>query len=353
MDGGDQMKTKTWINNKSPHEDPVTRTSMEYSPASTKRAGRKIVWTLGIGFVCVTLMGLLRTVDALKGSPGDLDENPAWSPDGSHIAFESDRDGNRDVYVMNADGSEIIQLTKSPYSLLWSLIGIDTLGDGQPDWSADGSRIVFISGRNNGLMTRVDYDIFTMDQDGSNIVNLTRAHGNTEMRPAWSPDGTRIMFESIGMGRKWDIYVMNADGSGVTSLSQGELDEGEAAWSPDGSHIAYISNHHGNFDIYTMVSDGSSIQRLTDQPSSEEQPVWSPDGSRIAFTSNRDGNWDIYIMNADGSEIEKLTSDLSTESQPSWSPDGKHIAFTSDRNGDRDIYVMNTDGSKVVQLTGK
>jgi Tol biopolymer transport system component len=340
--------------NKFPNEGPLAETPKESSPTSSrKRARRLSIWILGVGFVCIALIALLPASGALSGPPGDLDENPAWSPDGRHIAFESDRDGNRDVYVMNADGSEVVQLTQSPYAILWSLIMIDTSGDGQPDWSADGSRIAFISGRNNDLMTRVDFDIFTMDQDGGNIVNLTKVHGNTEMRPAWSPDGTRIMFESTGMGRNWDIYVMNVDGSGATRLSYGELDEGEAAWSPDGSQIAYISNQHGNFDIYTMASDGSSIARLTDQPSSEEQPVWSPDGGRIAFTSNRDGNWDIYIMNADGSNMEQLTSGLSTESQPSWSPDGKRIAFTSDRDGDRDIYVMNVDGSSIVQLTGK
>ena len=162
---------------------------------------------------------------------------PVWSPDGRRIAFDSDRDGNWEIYVMNADGSGVTRLTDND--------------------AADGF-------------------------------------------PAWSPDGRRITFDSDRDGN-WEIYVMNADGSGVARLTDNGAADGFPAWSPDGRRIAFESNRDGNVEIYLMNPDGSGVVRLTYNGAADFSPAWSPDGRRIAFYSNRDdGNWDIYVMNAAG-----------------------------------------------------
>ena len=145
--------------------------------------------------------------------------------------------------------------------------------------------------------------------------------------------------------------IQDIDGSNLVQLTDdsggGEL----PSWSPDGSHIAFVSERDGDADIYVMDAQGVSIVQLTYDPTTDELPAWSPDSSRIAFASDRGGDSDIYVMDADGSNVVQLTHDPEYDSAPAWSPDGDRIAFHSYRDGDADIYVMNADGSNVVQLT--
>ncbi len=114
---------------------------------------------------------------------------------------------------------------------------------------------------------------------------------------------------------------------------------------PAEDKIAFVSDRDGNFEIYVMNADGSGQTRLTDSSADESGLAWSPDGTRIAFVSDRDGNSEIYVMNADGSDQTNLTNNPASEYTPSWSPDGARIAFHSDREGNIDVYVMNADGS--------
>ena len=271
---------------------------------------------------------------------------PAWSPDGSRIAFTSDRDGRVDIYVMNADGSGVRRLTNDA---AWSLI---------PAWSPDGSRIAFTSSRGDSL------DILVMRADGSGVRRLTGGSEWNDASPAWSPDGSRIAFASDRDTNDSDpdtfdafeIYVMNADGSGVTRLTHNsEWDDGFPAWSPDGSRIAFASDRAdgSNYQIHVMRADGSGVTRLTGGRQGWEAtaPVWSPDGSRIAFSSDRDDDLDIYAMNADGTGVTRLTRDPAEDFWATWSPDGSRIAFTSNRDGNFEIYAMNADGTGVRRLT--
>jgi hypothetical protein len=115
--------------------------------------------------------------------------------------------------------------------------------------------------------------------------------------------------------------------------------------------IAFASNRDGNWEIYVMNADGSGVTRLTNNPADDRVPSWSPDGRRIAFDSKRDGNYEIYVMNADGSGQTNLTNNPADDYMPSWSPDGRRIAFDSKRDGNYEIYVMNADGSGVTRLT--
>ena len=247
------------------------------------------------------------------------DYTPAWSPDGRRIAFQSDRDGDSEIYVMNADGSGVTQLTHNG------------AGDWGPAWSPDGRRIAFQSDRDG------DSEIYVMNAAGSGVTQLTHIDAG-DYGPAWSPDGQRIAFNSDRDGDH-EIYVMNAAGSGVTQLTHHGAWDFSPAWSPDGRRIAFSSLRDGDFEIYVMNADGSGVTQLTHNDAVDWFPAWSPDGRRIAFESDRDGDSEIYVMNADGSGVTQLTHNDDEDWFPAWSSDGQRIAFGSNRDGDHEIYV--------------
>ena len=254
------------------------------------------------------------------------DRSPAWSPDGTQIAFMSNRDGNYEIYVMAADGSQPTRLTQH------------SADDWDPAWSPDGTQITFHSYRDDILLS----GIYVMAADGSQPTRLTQ-HGGLD--PAWSPDGTQIAFWSYrDVFLNSEIYVMAADGSQLRRLRSGY----SPAWSPDGTQIAFQSDRDGNGEIYVMAADGSQPTRLTQHSATDWFPAWSPDGTQIAFESYRDGNGEIYVMAADGSQPTRLTQHSADDRSPAWSPDGTQIAFMSKRDGNPDIYVMaakpETDG---------
>ena len=251
------------------------------------------------------------------------------------IAFSRYRDGNEDIYVMDADGGNVQQLTDDP------------AGDWSPAWSPDGTRIAFSRYRDG------NEDIYVMDADGGNVQQLTDGP-ERDVNPTWSPDGTRIAFQSDRDG-DWDIYVMDADGGNVRQLTDDPAGDWSPAWPPGGTRIAFQSDRDGDDDIYVMDADGGNVQQLTDDPAGSGFPAWSPGGTRIAFQSDRDGYTNIYVMDADGGNVQQLTDGPERDVNPTWSPDGTRIAFQSDLvmppDGDWDIYVMDADGGNVRQLT--
>ena len=210
---------------------------------------------------------------------------------------------------------------------------------------AGAGRIAFGSDRDE----RSNNDIYVMNADGSGVTRLTDNPGLDD-NPSWSPDGGRIAFHSDRDGN-YDIYVMKADGSGVTRLTDNPAHDSSPRWSPVGGRIAFESERDGNWETYVMNVDGSGVTRLTDNPAIDWSPSWSPDGERIAFESDESGTYDIYVMNVDGSGVTRLTDNPHDDLITSWSPDGERIAFSSNRNGNWNIYVMNVDGSGVTQLT--
>ena len=246
------------------------------------------------------------------------------------IAFMSNRAGNYEIYVMNANGSGQTRLTNNKH---W---------DWQPAWSPNRARIAFASNPDGCL------DIYVMNANGSNQVNLTKNPGIDDYDPTWSPDGSRIAFTSSRGNHQ--IYVMNADGSDQKNLTELGVNV-NPAWSPDGRYIAFQSGRDGGWDIYVMNADGSGQKNLTNNKCWNKNPAWSPNSKRIAFQSERDDNLDIYVMNADGSGQTRLTNNSKEDRYPSWSPDGSRIAFYSDRDDNWEIYVMNADGSCQTRLT--
>ena len=211
--------------------------------------------------------------------------------------------------------------------------------DRNPTWSPEGARIAFVSSDRDGNL-----EIYVMNADGSGRTNLTNQPGYYRS-PTWSPDGARIAFVSQ-RDLVFGIYAVNADGSGQTNLTTNVTSDGRPAWSPDGTRIAFDSLRDGTLRVGVMNADGSGQTRIT---SSGYAPTWSPDGARIAFQSYRDGTDQVGVVNADGSGQTYLTS--SGGYDPTWSPDGAHIAFASQRDGNAAIFVMNADGSGVARLT--
>jgi TolB protein len=193
-----------------------------------------------------------------------------------------------------------------------------------------------------------------MNRDGSEVKAL---FAGTD--PAWSRDGTRIAAagESVSVlcGRicvsrtVHRIVAAHPDGSGLVVLTSSGVDR-EPSWSPDG-RIAFTNTSANGSDIFAINADGTGLTNLTNDPAADDSPAWSPDGTKIVFRSNRTGVYDLYVMNADGSGVTALTADSAAEGRPAWSPDGAKLAFASNRGGNYEIYVMNADGSGVVRLT--
>ncbi|MFP4438894.1 MAG: DUF5050 domain-containing protein [Chloroflexaceae bacterium] len=263
----------------------------------------------------------------------------AAQTDPVRIVFASDRDGNSEIYAMNADGSEVTRLTNYPAD------------EGDPAWSPDNSQIVFTSDRDGNS------EIYVMNADGSGIINISN-HPAADIQPAWSPDG-RIAFTSDRDGN-YEVYVMNADGSGVTNVSNHPDLDGTPGWSSDGTRIAFTSARGQGRGIYVINADGTGIIRLSEDTylHSEASPDWSPDGTQIVFQTSRGqlfpAGYSIGLMNADGSGITGVYTDQGENFFPSWSPDGTRIAFARSRarvDEAPDIYLINPDGSGEVNLT--
>jgi len=243
------------------------------------------------------------------------DGGPAWSPDGKKIAFSSNRDGHLEIYIVDAGGSNPRRLTRTLTG------GKDSAG---PNWSPDGKRIVFASNRDRDIPDQAEnrelYDIYAMDADGSNVSRLTYSGGFGSDNPDWSPDGNKIAFDSRpDPNANREIYLMDADGSNLRRLTQTRFASSHAVWSPDGKRIAFQSNRNGNMEIYVMDADGFHVQRLTNTLIGQSlNPVWSPDGKQIAFGSTRDGNMQIYVVSSDGSDLRRLTSNTARDAHPDW-----------------------------------
>ncbi len=205
------------------------------------------------------------------------------------------------------------------------------------------TKIVFVS------VATGKKEIFLMDYDGRNIVQITN-HQSICLSPRFSPDGTRIAFTSYKAGNP-DIYIKSLRTGEERRVSSHAGLNITPAWSPDGQRLAMTLSKDGNSEIYTMALDGSKLTRLTNHPAIDVSPTWSPDGQKIAFVSNRGGNPQIYIMDANGGNLQRLTFEGNYNTAPSWSPRGDLIAFDGTVGGEHNICTIQPDGSNLRILT--
>ncbi len=233
------------------------------------------------------------------------------------------------LYTMTPNGERLHRLT-------WYYINVTN-----PAWSPDGRQLAFLS--NAGAY----WDIYLIHADGSGLTNLTNSPG-IESAPSWSPDGTRLTF-SVGNHGMDDIMVMDADGSNLINLTNTEFMEREPIWSPNGEQIAYYCpGWHGSStpDICVMKIDGNETKNLTQNESTEGRIAWSPDSQTILFDSFRAWNRDIYTVPARGGNQTRLTTVEGEDYNAAWSPDGNSIAYVSyPQNSQAELTIMNADGN--------
>ena len=189
--------------------------------------------------------------------------------------------------------------------------------------------------------------IFVVNSSGTGHTRITT--GVNAWEPDWSPDGQKLVFTGYcGPQGGTNLCILNADGSGLVPLTQYDAIEKNAAWSPDGTRIAFSSNLGGSWNLHTVNADGTNRVQLTDDSASDFDPAWSPDGSKLAFESNReDGNPEIFVMDLETLAVSRLTNDILSDWTPTWSPDGTTIAW---QHGYR-IFLMNADGTSQKRLT--
>jgi Tol biopolymer transport system component len=248
------------------------------------------------------------------------------------ILYETSRlDGTVDILAVRPDGSDPIELTSA--------------GDrARPALSPDGTRLAFV----RVGTTPADDEIFLMGADGAGLDNLTQ-NTAADDNPDWSPDGTRIVFDSDRDGNR-ELYIVEDDGANPIRLTEDPADDSFAAWSPGGNLIAFVRQPDdlATREILVIEVDGTGPVGLTTNSLLDAHPEWSPDGDRIVF--ERDG--DLFLMDPDGANELPLTATPgATETTPRFSPDGARIVFASDEDGDFDLYIMNADGSDVQRLT--
>lgn len=215
------------------------------------------------------------------------------------------------------------------------------------------SRIVTASDRGGGG----NKEIYVMDWDGTNIEKITN-HRSVAISPAWSPDGSKVAYTAFVMRAKTktrnaDMFIYDLKSQTRTLVSYRMGINSGANFDPDGKNIYLTLSQNGNPDIYKMSFDGSLAKKLTNGPlgSMNVEPSISPDGKKIAFSSDRSGNPMIYVMNSDGSNPKRITFAGKYNSTPNWSPDSKKIAFSGWQDDHFDVFVMDADGSNMIRIT--
>jgi TolB protein len=282
--------------------------------------------------------------------------SPALGATNGRIAFQVSVDRFPQVFTINADGTGLTQVTRVPASDP----EFDPGGE-NPSWSPDGTTIAFDTGNRKGV------NLWTVNPDGSSLIEVPLGVGDFNGNPAYSPDGSRISFDwDRGFpSKQHGIFIANADGSGARRLTIAprtvEAHDTESQWSPDGTRIAFTRvSRIGRAAVFMIGVDGTGLRRLTPWRLDAASPDWSPDGTRILFNTHFDPrpgqSANLYSMRPDGSRRRALTQHRGGRAhsfRPSWAPDGSRIVFARYAPARKgvDLYTMKPDGTGVTRLT--
>jgi Tol biopolymer transport system component len=259
-------------------------------------------------------------VRQLTTDPGQ-DMFPSWSADGQQLAFTTTRDGNAEIYVMQPDGSGQTRVTNNTVYDETPVFSPD--GSRIAFVSTRDAPIACPTTVRNAACTPYT-EVYVMDADGSNVVRLTNSVG-FDLFPMFSPDGSKIAWVAQRDGNI-DVWVMNADGTDQTRLTTDPDAQSQPSWSPDGTRIAFRNSPAATPDtvgnIWVMNADGSNPTQLTASPKVDLRPAWSPSGAKIIFRRNRTGAAAIYEVKADGTKLRQLTftTDPVQDAYPDWQP---------------------------------
>ncbi len=251
------------------------------------------------------------------------------------IAYVSDRNGSKEVYVKDYDGNNSYPLTSYRSTAL------------TPVWAPDGEKIAFTRMRTGAvgleILSRIDRRSYPFQNPGG-----------TTTTPAWSPDGSLLAFATSRDGSDTEIYVADWNGKNLRRLTVSKSVDISPVWNPKtGREIAFVSDRSGSAQIYIMDAEGTNVRRIIEEGGTAVNPAWSSDGQRIAFAwqKSRTSYFDIYVHDLATGKNDQLTQDSGNNERPTWAPDGRHLAFESTRSGTAQICSMLADGTKVRQIT--
>jgi Tol biopolymer transport system component/outer membrane biosynthesis protein TonB len=280
-------------------------------------------------------------LDGIEGQPGfqlynlskdeAVDSRPSRAPNDSRIVFQSNRDGNVELYTTDLYGSgEAARLTNTQSN------------NTTPMYGPDAKTIVYQSDRNGNI------DLFTIDQNTGKERQITSDPSN-DINPFYSPDLKWLVFQS-DRNNNWDIFILDTETGNEYQLTDTPANETFPSWSPNGKQIAFISEENGNTDLYIIDTNGANLKRITNDGKTVNG-VWSPEGQRIAYQSERNGNLDIYSYDLRDNTEYRVTDYAGQDSGPTWDCGGTNLAFTSIRNGDPNVFQVFWKGGTAGNMT--
>lgn len=254
----------------------------------------------------------------------------------TQIAFSSLREGNKEIWIMDYDGSNARQVSFTT--------GLNKF----PEWSPDGNKLVYTSLQKN----RNRWELRVQDLEGGTVpISLS---GSYISSPAFGPNGQMLAFSArTENSLDSDIFVSRTDGSGARNLTNTRGIDTSPTWSPTGTQIAFISDRSGSPQVWVMDSDGSNVRRLVVEGGHCDSPDWSPDGRHILYSWQAPRQWDhdVYIVEVATGRVNQLSTGMGSSESPHWSPDGRHIVFQSTRSGTKQVFIMNVNGDNLKQVT--
>ncbi|HKA14474.1 MAG TPA: Tol-Pal system beta propeller repeat protein TolB [Myxococcota bacterium] len=254
---------------------------------------------------------------------------------GTEIAFVSDRGGNKEIYVMNADGSDARAATANR-----SLNNF-------PNWSPDGDAIIYTSYR---YLRRPFLFLSSRGQGKPGRLLARLGDVRAQYRGVFATDHERMALV-MSDGEASQIYTVGLDGRDLRRLTNDRAIDVSPSFSPDGKRIAFVSDRTGAPQVYIMDLDGGNVRRLTYDGSYNTNPSWSPDGLWIAYETRVNGQFDIWMIDPEGVTNVPLETNPRSDEGPSWAPNSRAIVFSSTRRGLADLYVVDRDGSNLRRIT--